>query len=440
MRRDQDCPRGDLSTAPVPLVLADDRRVTRLAAELVANRLLARPALRLILPTGHTPLGMYAVLRELAAAGALDASGATLFQLDEYLGLEQSDPRSYRAYLRRELGGMRFGAFHRLDGAADDPARECERHERLLAEAPVDLAVLGLGRDGHVAFDEPGSPLLAGTRRVRLHETTRSDAAREFGGIERVPAEALTVGLRTLLDARELLMLVTGAAKAEALRAMLRNEPGSACPASLLRGHPRLTILADPAAARLLEAAPGSRSDRVVIVLGHREPGVSSDMRVSDESLERLRRAERVCRARSPRAVLFTGYTRTPAGMSEAEHLEAAWPATGIPTLMEQAGRNTAENASRSLPLVEAIGGIDAVTVVTSGWHVRAPWFFRPYRAAGLRVSFRFDWSGPWLRMLPAELRGLGRMRAQRDAAFGPPSRSRATPSRQPTSETAIAK
>ena len=115
------------------------------------------PQLRLILPTGHTPLGMYAALRAHALDGSLPTEQATLFQLDEYLGLGAADERSYRAYLARELRGIRFGAVHGIDGTAPDPESEAARHQALLDQAPIDLAVLGLGRDGHVAFDEPGS-------------------------------------------------------------------------------------------------------------------------------------------------------------------------------------------------------------------------------------------------------------------------------------------
>src|SRR5438874_9679601 len=118
--------------APGVAVVSEPRRVALLAAELVANRLRARSGLRLLLPTGHTPLGMYAALRAHAADGSLPAERATLFQLDEYLGLAPGDDRSYRAYLRRELSGIGFGAVHGLDGAAADPDAECTRHQRLL--------------------------------------------------------------------------------------------------------------------------------------------------------------------------------------------------------------------------------------------------------------------------------------------------------------------
>jgi glucosamine-6-phosphate deaminase len=369
-----------------PLVLGHSMSVAQLAGELVANRLRARPDLRLILPTGHTPLGLYTVLRAHAADGSLPSDRATLFQLDEYAGLPPADARSYNAYLRRELGGIRFAAMHLFDGAATDAGAECERHQALLDAGAVDLVVLGLGRDGHVAFDEPGSPPDGGVRRVALHPATRGDAANDFGGLARVPTHALTVGLRTLSSARELLLLVSGSAKAEALRAMLEGEQTPELPASLLRDHPRLSVLCDADAARLLRPLPGSSSDRALIVLGHREPGISAEHRISDETRARLARAARECRRDPPRAVILTGYTRTPRGLSEAEQMKAEWSEPQVPALLEDAGRDTAENASRSLPLIRAIGDVRRVTVVTSVWHLRVFYFFAPYRALGLRL------------------------------------------------------
>ncbi len=404
-------------SSPPPLVLNHPLRVPLLAGELVSNRLRARPRLRLIMPTGHTPLGMYTILRAHAADGSLRTEQATLFQLDEYLGLDAGDERSYRAYLARELRGVGFGAVHGLDGTAADAGSECARHQARLDEAPVDLVVLGLGRDGHVAFDEPGSSLASGVRQVRLHETTRADAAADFGGLEHVPREALTVGLRTLAEARELLMLVSGAAKAAALRDMLEGEQGPARPASLLRDHPRLTVICDSAAAGLLQPRTSWASDRALIVLGHREPSISEEHRISYESHARLERAERECRRNPPRAVILTGYSKTD-GLSEAEQMDAAWSVPGVPALLEVAGRDTAENASRSLPIVRAIGGIRRVTVVTSGWHLRAPYFFAPYRAFGLRLSFRMTPHGDWPRMLWHELRHLTAVRRERRRAM----------------------
>jgi glucosamine-6-phosphate deaminase len=401
-----------------PLVLTDASRVAVLGGELVANRLRARPRLRLILPTGHTPLGLYEVLRAHAEDESLPTKDATLLQLDEYLGLGPDDERSFGAYLRRELEGVVFGTFRGLDGSVSDPDAACSRHQALLDAEPVDLAILGIGRDGHVAFDEPGSALGSGVRRVRLHAATRVDASEAFGGLEHVPREALTVGIGTLLAARELVLLATGEAKARALRAMLEEPPGPDCPASMLREHPRLTVICDRGAARLLAPQSNRRSDRAVVVLGHREAGVSAEHRVSDETRARLRRAERACRQDTPRVVLFTGYSRTQHGLSEAEQMKAAWTLPEVPALMEDAGRNTAENASRSLPLILAIGELRRVTVVTSAWHIRARYFFAVYRKLGLRVAFAWAVDAPSRRVLWHELYGLRTIRAQRARAM----------------------
>ena len=406
-----------MTSRPAPLVLRHHANVALLAAELVANRLRARPGLRLILPTGHTPLGMYAALRAHASDGSLPTERATLFQLDEYRGLGPDDPRSYRAYLAHELDGVAFGAFRGLDGATEDVEAECARHQAMLDEQPIDLVVLGIGRDGHVAFDEPGSPLDAGVRRVRLHETTRADAAADFGGPSAVPTEALTVGLRTLGAARELVLLASGEAKAHALAAAVDGDRDPDCPASLLRDHPRLTVIVDQAAGSRLRPRPGRDSDRAVIVLGHRDPASAED-RVSAESRARLARAGAECRRSTPRAVILTGYTRTGEGLSEAEQMKAEWQLADVPALLEDAGRNTAENATRSLPLIRAIADVRRVTVVTSAWHVRALYFCAPYRTFGLRLSFAPELRGPWLRPLLGELAALGSMRPQRQAAM----------------------
>jgi glucosamine-6-phosphate deaminase len=396
---------------PAPLVLAGAEQVAQTAAELIANRLRARPHLRLLLPTGRTPLGVYAALRAHAARGELPSEAATVFQLDEYRGLGPDDERSFAAYLRRELHDIPHGAFHSLDGAASDAAAECARHQRLLDETPVDLAVLGLGHDGHVAFDEPGSSLEDGTRLVALHPQTRADAATDFGGLGTVPTHALTVGLRTLLATRELLLLVTGAGKAEALRTMLLTPPGGGFPASLLRTHPRLTVVCDAPAAQALRGVAGG--DHVCVVLGHRDPGVSHEHRISRESLGRVQRAEWVTQRRPTRAVVLTGYTSTD-GLSEAEQMRAAWRLPGVPALLEVAGRNTAGNAASSLPIVLALGGIREVTVVTSAWHIRAPYMFAPWRRHDLRVRFAVDRRGDWPRMLARELRELPAARRER--------------------------
>lgn len=403
---------------PAPLVLADPHRVGLVAAELVLNRLLARPGIRLLLPTGRSPQAMYAALAAHARAGRLPARTATVLQLDEYAGLDPGDPRSFAAQLRTQLDGIPVGALRTLDGAAGDLVAEAARHAAVLEEAPIDLAVLGLGRDGHVAFDEPPARMASGVAVVRLAGVTREDAAPAFGGIENVPAVAVTTGLGTLYRARELILLVTGAAKAPALRAMLEDPVGPGSPASLLRDHPRLTIICDREAASLLPPRPGWTSERVLVVLGHRDPGWSAEHTISAESRARLRRGLRLARDRPVRAVVLTGYTST-GGLSEAEQMKSAWDEHVAPALLEVAGRDTAENASRTLPILLALGEAAHVTVVSSPWHLRVPWFFAPYRRFGFDVSYRPSAPhGQWRRMLREELRGARHAPARRRAAM----------------------
>lgn len=404
--------------SPAVLVLDDARHVGLLAAELVANRIRARTHLRLLLPTGHTPRGLYAALRDHARDGSLPSERVTVLGLDEYLGLGADDPRSFQADLDLELSGIPLGRREALDGAAPDPQVEAARYEAVFDAAPIDLAVLGLGRDAHVAFNEPGARADDGVRRVALHPSTIAAAARDFGGAEHVPPEALTVGPRTLLAARELLLIVTGSDKAAALEQALQGPIGSDVPASLLRAHPCLTMLCDRAAGAGLRPVPGWESDHVAVVLGHREPGVSAEHRISAHSRARLNRAVRLCRETPVRAVVLTGYTHT-GGLSEAEQMQREWPLPDIPVLLEVAGRNTAENASRTLPIVLALGVTERVSVVTSLWHIRAPYFFAPYRAFGLELDMRP--ARPlrgWPHLLAEELGGLAGMPRQRRMAM----------------------
>jgi glucosamine-6-phosphate deaminase len=403
---------------PALLVLDDARHVGLAAAEIVANRVRARTQLRILLPTGHTPRTLYAALRAHARDGSLPLERTTVLGLDEYLGLAAADPRSFRAALDRELEGVRIGRREALDGGAADLAAEAVRYQAVLDAAPIDLAILGLGRDAHVAFNEPGSKADDCVRRIALDPTTIAAAADDFGGAQCVPREALTVGPRTLLATRELLLLVTGAEKAAALHAALEGPAGPAAPASLLRAHPCMTVLCDRAAAARLRVRTGRDSDHVAVVLGHREPGVSAEHRISEHSRARLARAARLCCETPLRAVVLTGYTHT-GGLSEAEQMQREWPVADVPVLLEVAGRNTAENASRSLPIILALGVARRVSVVTSVWHVRAPYFFAPYRDHGLQVDVHP--ARPlhgWPHLLAEEVGQMPAMSRQRTAAM----------------------
>lgn len=233
----------------------DAQAVAVRAAELVAETLRAQPEAVLLLPAGATPVPLYAELVRRARAATLDLARAHLFQLDELLGVAPTDPRSFHAFflehLVRPLGlGARF---HGLDGTTRDPEQEIERHRRALIErGPADLVLLGLGRNGHVAFNEPGSAPTDPARVVVLGATTREGLVHVFPND--CPERGLTLGLAEITASERIVMLVTGTSKAEMLGRVLGGEPSRERPATLLARHPHFLLLADEAAAR--RAAP----------------------------------------------------------------------------------------------------------------------------------------------------------------------------------------
>jgi glucosamine-6-phosphate deaminase len=235
---------------------ADDAR--REVAQLLSGLLAARGprGATLALPTGRTPRGVYAELLRRHAGERLSFAHVTAFGLDELWPIAPDDPRGFRRALDEQLlGHVDIDPARRvhLDGAvpaAGVPA-EVARFDRALAAAGgLDLALLGVGRNGHLAFNEPGSPRDAPTRLVTLEEGTRLDLARTQGRAEPVPRQALTMGLSAILAARRLVVMAFGESKAEVVARMLRGPVGPECPASFVRGHPdALVVLDGPAAA-----------------------------------------------------------------------------------------------------------------------------------------------------------------------------------------------
>ncbi len=223
------------------------------AAARLAACLGARPSAVLGLATGATMEPVYAALRRRLREERLSLAQATSFNIDEYLGLGADDPQSYRATMNRLLFDdvdLPAARAHLPDGLAEDPEAEARRYEAAIAAAGgLDLQLLGLGRNGHVGFNEPGSPADSRTRVVALSAATREANARHFPAGAAVPSHAITLGIATLMEARALLMVVTGAAKRAPLARLLEGPPAPDCPASLLAGHPDFTVLADRAAA-----------------------------------------------------------------------------------------------------------------------------------------------------------------------------------------------
>jgi glucosamine-6-phosphate deaminase len=208
------------------------------------------------LATGGTPVGVYRQWIESFRAGDVSFQSVTTFNLDEYVGLPLSDPRSYHAYMREHLFDHIDIApenTHLPDGCAEDLNEAASNYEWQIEEAGgIDYQILGIGTDGHIGFNEIGSSLASRTRVKTLTERTRSDNARYFENLEHVPSMAITMGIGTIMAARSILLIASGESKARAIRDAIEGPVTSMVPASVLQLHPDVTIMIDEQASGLL--------------------------------------------------------------------------------------------------------------------------------------------------------------------------------------------
>ena len=241
------------------LVTAEAIALGKEAARRVATALRENPALVLALPTGETPTGMYDELIRLHRDEGLSFADATTFNLDEYVGLDLGDAQSCAAFMHLHFFAhvdLHPNRRYLLDGRATNLDAECARYERAIAHADgIDLAVIGLGANGHVGFNEPGSPSDSRTAVQALAPRTLTDNARLYAPGTFLPTTGYSMGLGTIRDARAILLLAFGARKAPAIVATLHGPITIDCPASTLREHPRFTALIDRAAASELQTA-----------------------------------------------------------------------------------------------------------------------------------------------------------------------------------------
>lgn len=244
--------REDLDLAPA-LVRASGEQFARAAADLLERVIAGKPDAVLGVATGDTPVPVYAELARRRTLG-LRTDLLTLVALDEYVGLDPADARSYQHYVREEIAaplGIPFGNVHVPSGLSETAGDDYER--LILSLGGVDLQVVGIGRNGHIGFNEPGAEVTSRTRRVELAESTRRANAGFFGGDpEAVPTHAVTQGIATILSAREIVLLARGAGKAEAVAAAVHGEISSAVPASFLRRHAQVTAVIDDDAGGML--------------------------------------------------------------------------------------------------------------------------------------------------------------------------------------------
>lgn len=239
------------------VILDGPEEVACAAADRIAAVVRAKPDAVLGLATGSSPMGIYAELARRVAAGALDLSGVRAFALDEYVGLSPGHPQSYAAVLERSVVrplGLR--RVHVPDGGAADLEAAAAEYDRAIADAGgIDLQLLGIGVNGHIGFNEPTSSFASRTRIKTLAPRTRTDNARFFDSPSAVPTHCLTQGLGTILEARALLLVAQGAAKAEAIAAAVEGPLAAVCPASALQLHPKAAVLVDADAAGRLRLA-----------------------------------------------------------------------------------------------------------------------------------------------------------------------------------------
>jgi len=211
------------------------------------------PKVVLGVATGSSPLSTYAELARLVSTGELDLSQASAFALDEYVGLPVDHPESYHATIHRTVTeplGLDPARVHVPDGNAQDLDTAAADYEAMIeAAGGIDVQILGVGANGHIGFNEPSSSLASRTRMKVLTQETRRDNARFFDSLADVPRYSMTQGLGTIMDARRIVLVATGANKAKAVQAMVEGPITSMCPGSVLQWHRRVTVVIDLAAA-----------------------------------------------------------------------------------------------------------------------------------------------------------------------------------------------
>jgi glucosamine-6-phosphate deaminase len=237
------------------VIQPDPQAASLIAAHIVANLVREKPNCVLGLATGSTPIAMYRELARMHRDG-LDFSGVTTFNLDEYVGLPPAHPQSYHAFMAENLFqhiNVRAENIHLPNGLAEDVPAFCQRYEeQIRAAGGIDLQVLGIGTEGHIGFNEKSSSLASRTRIKTLTEQTRQDNARFFGQPEDVPMHVITMGVGTIMDARQVLLLAFGHNKAKAVAAAVEGPITAMNPASMLQMHPAAKALLDePAASEL---------------------------------------------------------------------------------------------------------------------------------------------------------------------------------------------
>ena len=230
----------------------DYAAMSRTTADIIATQITEKPDCVLGLATGSTPVGAYALLAERRLGGELSFERVRSVNLDEYYGLSPEHEQSYRHFMEKNLFGLvdiRPENTKVPNGLATDPVAECARYDRLIEDlGGIDLQLLGMGHNGHIGFNEPGPAFIPETHLVDLAESTVDANSRFFASRDEVPRQALTMGIRAIMQARRVLVIVSGGDKAEAVKKAFAGPVVPDVPASILQLHRDVVLVADKAA------------------------------------------------------------------------------------------------------------------------------------------------------------------------------------------------
>ena len=248
---------SDGSRVMIPVIEYDKVAVAQTAYSIVRTMLYAKSSIVFGLAAGETPLLLYKEMVEGFKRKELDFDRITTFILDEFVGIEPDHPKSFYTFIHKHLFqsvNIRKKNIHYLDGSSNNIQQHCMNYEQQIQQCGgIDLQILGIGRNGHIGFNEPGSALSSRTRVITLLPETLADSQSYFESAMATPQYALTMGIGTILEAKHIMLLATGFQKAEAVAAMVEGPLTSMCPASALQMHPHVKIICDEEAARKLK-------------------------------------------------------------------------------------------------------------------------------------------------------------------------------------------
>lgn len=238
------------------LIYDSEEQIGIAAGNYMCGQVLQKPDSVLGLATGSTPLKPYGQMIELYKKGVVDFSKVTTFNLDEYANLDVNDKNSYHSFMHENLFdhiNIPADQINFLDGNAEDPEEECRRYEEKIKKAGgIDIQLLGIGSNGHIAFNEPADCFQRWSHVVTLKESTVKDNSRFFKSIDEVPTQALTMGIGSIMQAKKILIIAIGENKAKAIKQLIDGNVTPMCPASVLQFHTDVTLMLDRAAAALI--------------------------------------------------------------------------------------------------------------------------------------------------------------------------------------------